>query len=61
MNKDKKHFTSRKIARSMAKYNMKRAGFQRLNRVPDVKGAEKTTFQENWRDYVLVKRIKRGA
>ena len=64
MNKNVKHFTSRKIARSMAKHNMKRVGFRKINRLPNVnmpRNELKTPFQENWRNYVLVKRIKRGA
>lgn len=50
---EKMHFTSRKIARSMAKYNMKRAGFQRINRITEKRKDVKSPFQENWRNYVF--------
>ena len=46
----KKRFTSRKIARSMAKFRMRRAGMRRINR-PGPQEV-KSPFARDWREYV---------
>ena len=55
MKKNKPHYTSRKIARSMARHNMKRAGFQRINRKTN--GAVRSPFQLKWRNYVFQRSV----
>lgn len=47
---NKKRFTSRKIARSMAKFRMRRAGMRRINHQSS-KGVT-SPFARSWREYV---------
>lgn len=47
----KKHFTSRKIARSMAKFRMRRAGVHRINH-PSSRGVM-SPFARSWREWVF--------
>ena len=56
MKKEKKKFTSRKIARDMARFQMKRAGFTRINRQysSDRRGRRKLSpFSRYWREFAV--------
>ena len=49
--KAKVRYYPRKLARSVAKANMRRAGIRRVNRV----------FQKYWKEFVIVKNGKKRA
>lgn len=52
--KKKKHFTNRKLARSMARFQMERAGFRKINRKYGTHtGQKKSPFQIYWRKFAL--------
>ena len=40
----------RELARSIARANMQKAGFQHINR--KIRGTDETPFSRNWRKYV---------
>ena len=56
---NKKRFTSRKIAREMARRNMRRSGLTKINRIPKDAKLKKTPFQVYWKDYVFPRGVLR--
>ena len=52
MKNEKKKFTSRKIARDMARYRMKRAGFRKINRqYSSDRKVKLSPFSKYWREF----------